>query len=202
VGFQDVVQQAHRDFLPPWGVVTSATYAVNPADGSFSDLLALYAKIYTPGFAPHNSLNLALAYQTSIGGFKSDDALSALTFKSSRLLLRGFYPSQIENRNYMAASLNYQFPIWYPDGGIEGILYFKRVRLNFGFDIAQYQKSYLYEDIGLQHKWHRLNSWGGDIIVDMNFLSQPAAATTAMKLSFYRPSEGKFFFSMGVELPF
>lgn len=202
VGFQDVVQQAHRDFLPPWGVVTSATYAVNPADGSFSDLLALYAKIYTPGFAPHNSLNLALAYQTSIGGFKSDDALSALTFKSSRLLLRGFYPSQIENRNYMAASLNYQFPIWYPDGGIEGILYFKRVRLNFGFDIAQYQKSYLYENIGLKHKWHRLNSWGGDIIVDMNFLSQPAAATTAMKLSFYRPSEGKFFFSMGVELPF
>ena len=202
LGFQDIVRQAHRDFLPPWGVVASATYAVNPANGSFSDLLALYAKLYTPGFAPHNSLNLALAYQTSIGGFQSDDALSALTFKSSRLLLRGFYSSQIENRNYMAASLNYQFPICYPDGGIRGIIYFKRIRLNAGFDIAQYQKSYFYKDIGLKYQWHRLNSWGGDIIFDVNILSQPASATTALKLSFYRPSEGGFFFAAGMELPF
>ena len=202
VGFQDYVRLAHRDFLPRWGVVASATYAVNPANGSFSDLLALYTKFYVPGFAKHNSLNLALAYQTSIGGFQSDEALSALTFKSSNLLVRGFASSQIENRNYMAASLNYQAPVWYPDGGIRGILYFKRLRLNAGFDIAQYQKSYIHKDHGLKHRWHRINSWGGDIILDMNFLSQPTSATTALKFSFYRPSEGGFFFSAGMELPF
>ena len=102
----------------------------------------------------------------------------------------------------MAASLNYQFPICYPDGGIRGIIYFKRIRLNAGFDIAQYQKSYFYKDIGLKYQWHRLNSWGGDIIFDVNILSQPASATTALKLSFYRPSEGGFFFAAGMELPF
>lgn len=204
IGFQDLVSLSHRDFAPPWGVVASANYAINPANGSFSDLVALYTKIYTPGLFAHNSFNVALAYQTSIGGFKSSDALSALTFKSSNLLLRGFDSSQIENNDYMAASLNYQFPICYPDGGIRGIVYLKRMRINLGFDIAQFQRSVIDRSTtgGIHYKWHRLNSWGGDLIFDLNILSQPASATTALKLSFYQPSEGGFFVAAGVELPF
>ena len=143
-----------------------------------------------------------MVYQTSIGGFQSQDALSALTFKSSMLLLRGFNSSQIENRNYMAASLNYQFPICYPDGGIQGVLYFKRIRLNVGADIARYQQTALDQESGIYHRWHNLNSLGGDIIFDVNIFSQPASATSALKLSFYRPSEGHFYISAGVELPF
>ena len=128
LGFQDFVRSAHRDFAPPWGVAASVAYAINPASDSFSDLLALYAKFYTPGFAPHNSLTLAVAYQTSIGGFENQDALSALTFNSTRLLPRGFDSTQIVNKNYSAASLNYQLPICYPDGGWRGIFFLKRVR--------------------------------------------------------------------------
>ena len=202
LGFQDFVRQAHRDFAPPWGVMASATYATNPASGAFSDLLALYAKVYTPGFARHNSLTLAMAYQTSIGGFESKDALSALSFKSTRLLPRGFNSTQIENRNYLASSLNYQLPICYPDGGWRGIVYFKRIRLNAGFDYAQFERGRFYEDGSLRHEWHHINSWGGDIILDCNFLGQPASATTALKLSLYKPSEGNLYFAAGVELPF
>ena len=202
LGFQDVVRKSHRDFAPPWGVAAQAAYAINPANGNFSDLLVLYTKIYTPGFFAHNSLTLEMAYQTSIGGFQSQDALSALTFKSSMLLLRGFNASQIDNRNYMAASLNYQFPICYPDGGISGILYFKRIRLNLGADVARYQRTTLDQESGIFYRWHNINSLGGDIIFDVNVFKQPAAATSAFKLSFYRPSEGKFFISAGLELPF
>ena len=203
LGFQDMVSRAHRDFAPPWGVAATVNYAINPASGSFSDLLALYAKFYTPGFFAHNSLNLAVAYQTSIGGFQSKDALSALTFKSSNLLLRGFNSSQIENNHYMAASLNYQFPICYPDGGIRGIFFLKRVRMNLGFDIAQYRRTVIDRpNDRIYRDWHHLNSWGGDLIFDVNFLSQPESATTALKLSFYQPSEGGFYFAAGLELPF
>ena len=200
--FQDVVRQAHRDFAPPWGIAAQAAYAINPTNNSFSDLLVLYSKIFTPGFFAHNSLTLAMVYQTSIGGFQSQDALSALTFKSSMMLLRGFNASQIENRNYTAASLNYQFPICYPDGGIPGILYFKRIRLNIGADVARYQRTALDQESGIFYRWHNINSFGGDIIFDVNVFKQPAAATSAFKLSFYRPSEGRFFISAGVELPF
>ena len=202
LGFQDLVRLAHRDFAPRWGVVAQATYAINPANGNFSDLLALYGKVYTPGFFAHNSLTMTMVYQTSIGGLQSQDALSALTFKSSTILLRGFNSSQIENRNFTAASLNYQLPICYPDGGIRGILYFKRIRMNIGADFARYQRTMLDEESGIFHRWHNVNSLGGDLYFDVNVFSQPAAATTALRLSFYRPSEGNFFISAGLELPF
>ena len=202
VGFQDMVRMAHRDFLPPWGAAVSATYAVNPADGDFSDLVALYARVYTPGVLPHNSFSMALAYQTSIGGFRSRDALSALTFRSTKLLPRGFDPSQIENRHYMAASLNYRFPICYPDGGWRGIIYFKRIRANLGFDAAQFRRRGFAERGMVRERWHRINSWGGDLTFDVNLLAQPASATVALTLSLYRPSEGGLYFSAGMDLPF
>ena len=200
--YQDMVRAAHRDFAPPWGVTASATYATNPHNGNFSDLVALYAKIYTPGFMPHNSLTLAVAYHNSFGGSTSNDAVSALSFKSTKLLPRGFDSSQIHNHNYMAMSLNYQLPICYPDGGWQGIVYFKRIRLNAGFDLARFQAPIFYQEGKVGHEWHNLHAYGGDIILDVNLLNQPASATTALKLSFYKPSEGSFYFSAGVELPF
>lgn len=202
LAFQDFVKLSHRDFAPRWGVVSSVNYAMNPANEGFSDLISLYAKLYTPGIFAHNSLSLALAYQTSIGGFKSSDALSALRFKATRLLPRGFDSTQIENRNYIAGSINYQFPFWYPDGGWQGIIYFKRLRANLGFDYAQFEKAFFRQDGKLYHQLHRINSWGADLIVDCNLLSQPAAGTTALKFSVYRPNEGGIFFSVGMELPF
>ena len=202
LGFQDFVRSAHRDFAPPWGIAASATYAINPANGSFSDLISLYAKAYTPGFGSHNSLTLALAYQTSIGGFNSQDALSALTFKSAKLLPRGFDSSQVENRNLFSLAANYQFPICYPDGGWRDVVYFKRIRLNAGFDMARYDRSQFHTDGSLSYRGHYITSFGGDVIFDVNLLNQPAAATTALKFSFYQPSEGSFYFSAGMELPF
>ena len=201
LGFQDLVAMSHRDFAPPWGVTASASYAINPAEGSFSDLLALHTKFYVPGFLPQNSFNIAFAYQTSIGGFKSKDAVSALTFKSSKLLLRGFDSSQIVSRNYMATSLNYQLPLCYPDGGLRGWIYFKRIRLNIGLDLGQYQYD-RFDSFGVKHKaWHGMNSWGGDLTFDVNFLSSPASATMALTLSVYRPSEGGIYVAFGADLP-
>lgn len=201
LGYQDMTRQAHRDFAPPWGLIASATYAMNPVNKGFNDLVSLYAKVYTRGLLPHNSLTVAAAYQTSFGGFSSRDALSALTFKATRLLPRGFYSTQIENKHYIAASFNYQFPICYPDGGLRGIIYFKRIRANLGFDYAQFRRTSIYGD-GLRERWHRINSWGGDLTFDINLLSQPASATVAITLSLYRPSEGGTYFSVGMALPF
>ena len=71
IGYSNSVQLAHRDFITPRGYVLSASYALNPTNDHFSDLISVYGKLYTPGFAPHNSLTAAATYQTSIGGFKN-----------------------------------------------------------------------------------------------------------------------------------
>ena len=89
----------------------------------------------------------------------------------------------------------------YPDGGLHGIIYFKRIRANFGFDYAQFRRVYVIDN-RLRERWHRINSWGGDLTFDVNLLSQPASATIAFTLSLYRPSEGCVYFSAGMALPF
>ena len=208
IGFQDQVALAHKDFLPKFGYLVSANYAFNPANSDFGQLLSVYGKIYLPGFLRHHSLNIAALYQNTIGCFESKLLASNFTFHSSRLIPRGFQVAEIENRDYLATSINYQFPVWYPDGGIPSVLYFKRIRINVGFDYASFGKQFFiaYPEINkvnLISKRNHLYSYGGDITLDINLFSMPAAATTAVTLSLYKPHGKKgVFFTAGIGLPF
>ena len=203
LGYQDMVQLAHRDFAPRTGMVLNLLYAINPDNNKFSDLIVAYGKFYLPGLFPHHSLTLAPAYQTSIGGFKRDNTLSFLSYTSSSLLPRGFSTSDISNRNYIATSVNYQLPVWYPEGGIASIIYFKRIRLNVGFDYATFNYSQINMLSGSMrtHRRH-LFSYGGDITFDINLFRQPAAATSSITISVYKPSKGPIYIGGGVGLPF
>ncbi len=205
-GFQDQVRMAHKDFLPRWGQVFSMNYALNPADNNFSHLISVYAKGYFPGVAKHHSLSLAAVYQTSLGGFEREDALSNLAFHSGRLVPRGFYTSEIANRDYVATSLNYALPVWYPDWG-GSIIFFKRVRLNLGFDFASFDNKYptLTSEGTIITKTERkhLYSYGGDISLDFNLFAMPEAGTTSLTLSIYQPhGKQKPFVTVGFGLPF
>ena len=207
-GFQDQVRLAHKDFLPRWGQVVSLNYALNPADDNFSHLVSAYGKFYFPGVVRHHSLSLAAAYQTSIRGFSHENALSNLAFHSGRLVPRGFYTSEIENLNYVATSVNYALPIWYPDMSLGPVIHFKRVRLNVGFDYASFDHKYpaLDKDSGMVItgvRRNRLFSYGGDISVDFNLFRMPDAATTSLTLSIYQPhGKEKPFVTVGFGLPF
>jgi hypothetical protein len=206
-GYQDLVRLAHKDFLPRWGHVLSLNYALNPADKSFRHLVSVYGKAYLPGVAKHHSLSLAAVYQTSIKGFDRENALSNLAFHSGRLVPRGFYMSEIDNRNYVATSLNYALPVWYPDLG-GSLIFFKRVRINLGFDYASFDFKRPIVDkvtgvvstiINRQH----LFSYGGDISIDFNLFHMPDAGTTSLTLSIYQPhGKKKPFITAGFGLPF
>ena len=207
IGFQDMVALAHRDFLPRFGYVLSANYALNPANRDFGQLLSLYGKLYLPGILRHHSFNIAALYQNSIGGFHSKVLASNFTFHSARLLPRGFHVAEVENRDYVAASVNYQFPVCYPDGGIQSILYFKRIRLNLGFDYASFGKQYFeaypgHEVVNLRSKRSHIYSYGGDISLDVNLFRLPSAATTSLTISLYKPRDKKLYYTVGLGLPF
>ena len=211
VGYQNTTRLAHRDFLPRQGHVISVNYALNPANNDFSQLVIAYGKLYLPGILPHHSLSLAAAYQTSFGGYESNVLASNLSFKSSLLVPHGFNSGDIMNRNYVATAVNYQFPFWYPEGGIPAIIYFKRMRLNLGFDYASFDKQQFVADkeplpgdvADIIERRKHLFAYGGDLTLDVNFFRMPAAATVALTLSVYKPHGKKgMFISGGVGLPF
>ena len=206
-GFQDQVRLAHKDFLPRWGQVISMNYALNPANNNFSHLVSIYAKGFFPGVAKHHSLSLAAVYQTSLRGFDRQDALSNLAFHSGRLVPRGFYTSEIDNRNYVATSLNYALPVWYPDLG-GSLIFFKRVRINLGFDYASFNQKFAVVDrptgnVFTQTVRKNIFSYGGDISLDFNLFHMPEAGTTSLTLSIYQPhGKQRPFVSVGFGLPF
>ncbi|MFI3304334.1 MAG: hypothetical protein SNF68_06115 [Rikenellaceae bacterium] len=193
VAFSDSVQSAYRSPTSPWGYYLSAYYALSPTDREFSDLISSYAKFITPGFGRHNSLSIEACYQTSVG--KNRDSYNYKMFSSVSLLPRGFISTDVDNNNYFATSLNYQFPICYPTGGIGSILYFRRIRLNVGLDAARYDDLY-------SGNTQKIYSYGGDLILDINPLRMPDASTTSIKMSLYQPSRGSISFTIGTELPF
>lgn len=197
VGFSDQVRLAHRDFAPRWGYSLSAGYTFNPSDRYFSDLISTYGHLYLPGFVRHHSVRIAASYQTSVGGYKFPSGYAPLSYRSTRLIPRGFTSGDILSNNYLAASLDYQLPVWYPEGGIPSVLYFKRIRLNLGGDYAQFR-----DVSGSRMATRRIWSAGGDIIFDVNVFRQPASATSTVKFSFYRPSNGGLWFTAAMGLPF
>lgn len=208
VTFQDQVSLAHKDFLPRFGYTIAANYAFNPANSDFGRLISLYGKLYLPGFARHNSFNVAALYQNSIGGFESKLLASNFSFHSAGLIPHGFHLAEIGNRNYLALATAYQLPVWYPDGGISSLIYFKRVRLNLGFDYASFDKQQFIaypnlDKVNLIDRREHLFSYGGDITLDINLLRMPASATTSVTLSLYKPHGKKgVWVSAGIGLPF
>jgi hypothetical protein len=92
----------------------------------------------------------------------------------------------------VATSLNYSLPICYPDWGLGPIIYFKRLRVNLGFDYASFthKKMYVNQDYTLSSRLerHHIISYGGDISLDFNLFQMPAAGTTSITLSIYQPT--------------
>ena len=208
IGYQSTTRLARRDFMPKFGHLLSFNYAFNPANSDFGQLMSLYGKLYLPGVAPHHSLSLAAAYQNSFGGFESDLLASNMSFNASRLVPRGFYTAEITNRDYFAASANYQLPVWYPDGGINSWIFFKRLRLNVGIDYASFSRQFFvadgrYGNVFVQNKREHIFSYGGDVTIDFNLFGMPDAATTSVTVSIYKPHGKKgVYISAGLGLPF
>ncbi|MBQ0081472.1 MAG: hypothetical protein KBS95_08010 [Alistipes sp.] len=200
--------RGHREAHPRWGHTLACHYAINPADRNFSDLIMLYGKAYLPGLAYSHSTSVALAYQNRLGGLRLSHAITELEFKSKMLLPKGYASYEISNRNYFAASLRYELPIWYPEGGIPSIVYFSRIRLRLGFDMASFDNPYgvVSGEVGafrFETKRDRIYSYGGDLIFDVCPLRLPSSGEFTFSLSIYKPTTKKgIHWSIGVGLPF
>ncbi len=192
IGFGNYARSSFRDFITPLGYYVSLGYSTNPTNQEFSSLLSSYTKLYLPGFLPHNSLTIAASYQTNVGGYEIN-GYKPLSYKSVYILPQGYTSSDIITNNYIASTIDYQLPVWYPEGGIEGLIYFKRIRLKGGFEYAQFDD---YKGIK-----NRLYSYGGGVVSDINFFRIPSSGTSTVEFSIYKPHGRSISYEVGLSLP-
>jgi hypothetical protein len=110
----------------------------------------------------------------------------------------------------VATALNYQLPVWYPEMGFRGSIYFKRLRLNTGLDYASFYNPTFNLATGevIESRQH-IGAYGIDLGIDFNVLAMPEAATISASFSLYRRvvsinpfRGGKFYYSFMTGLPF
>ena len=143
--------------------------------------------MYLPGIGPQHRITLRGAFQYQTDG-------------QQHLRYKDVFPRGAEYafaaQRYGAFSVDYQLPVWCPDGGWTGVIYFKRIRTNFYFDYARYRR--------FDGRGHvALNSYGGSIILEVNPFKLPDASTVTLTFSVYKPSDrAGCVFDAGFAVPF
>jgi hypothetical protein len=110
--------------------------------------------VYLPSVANH-SLVLSGSYQ--------QEDLSNIIFSNRFFNARGYDES--DSARMWRASVNYHFPVAYPDWGFGGIVYFQRVRTNLFYDFSQ-----LYS--GSKDRKANVRSTGVELFFDTKWWNQ------------------------------
>jgi len=111
-------RMAYRDIYPKFGYFSRLSYGGAPFSGRFGNIYSFYGGGYVSGILANHSLRLIGLYQ-----YQKEDIYN---FVSNILFPHGvrynFTPKEM-----FSASADYKFPVAYPDGGIPGVLYIKRI---------------------------------------------------------------------------
>ncbi len=154
-----ITRKAHRDIRPKYGVQAYASYRNSP----YSKLLGskLLAKIwaYLPGFAANHSLLLSAQAEMQ----NPKQYVGALSYTPTR----GFDKSFAQK--IKSVSLDYTFPLSYPDLAFGPIIYIKRLLTNIFTDYANIHSYYQAEE-GLIIKPVNQHSIGFDLTADFHVL--------------------------------
>ncbi|MBQ9147748.1 MAG: hypothetical protein IJX68_08555 [Rikenellaceae bacterium] len=193
ITFGDNVRSAYRDLLPRWGYAVRLTHSFNPTDRDFAQTFSIFGQAITPAIARHHSLRLRAVFQTAEQG-------KSYSFSQRELYPRGAkYELASSPSRYVASAIDYRLPLCYPDGGIPAVLYFKRIALNVGFHYAAMRT---FDAKAQQYNWQSVNSFGAELMFDINLLRMPSAATSTLTLSLFKPSNRKgVHFSASIGLP-
>ncbi|MDR2894668.1 MAG: hypothetical protein LBU97_04325 [Alistipes sp.] len=225
LGYSGQTRTALSEFSPRWAFSARAGYVANPSNANFRDLWTLSLGARVPGIVRPHSTGVRLAVQQSAG---SDSAPFA--FRMKDVFPRGAR-YDFSTKNWRSASVDYQLPVWYPEGGIPGLLYFKRIRLDLFADYALWQgfggsgsggtsRAGVSDwgggngvnngddndtppiSVGMGNPWNRLWSYGGEVIFDLSPLRLPATNHFSAVITIARPSDSRgVFCGFGIEMP-
>jgi hypothetical protein len=124
----------------------------------YAEKWLLKGDFYFPGFFPNHNIVLQAAYQQT-------DTLRQYTFSDNFIYARGY--SVPYNISVYKLGINYHFPICYPDIGVGGIVYAKRIRGNVFYD---YSRTGFYDQTLWKHQ--QSQSAGAEIYFDTSWWNE------------------------------
>lgn len=158
LAYRSVLKVAPRDLAPKFGLTLSASYANTPFGGDYSgELFGTQGRLFLPSFLKHHSLSLR-------GGVQFQQNTQGSYYFSSPLLFTRGYTYQNHER-LTTASVEYRFPLFYPDFAVGPLLNIQRVKGAFLYDVGQG-----YDRLIPNSKTTNYQSISAEIAFDVNFL--------------------------------
>ncbi len=146
---------AFQNLGPRWGQSFNILYQ-QTTDTRTDRQIRVGGELYFPGIGLNHNLKLGIAYQREL-------LKNTYQFSDAFEYPRGF--RSITNDEFLRLSADYQFPFAYPDWGLWGITYFKRISANLFFDYGRRTIETI--DLVDNH-----NSAGVELIFDNNFWNE------------------------------
>ena len=201
LAYSTQTRTALSEIQPRWGFSARIGYVTNPTNSDFNNLWTASLGGWLPGVAPLHGTRVRLAWHETGG---RDDA--PFTYRMKDVFPRGAR-YDFSARKWRSGSIDYQLPVWYPEGGIPSVIYFKRVRINLFADYALWSNfgstnSASDATVNYGGRWHRLWSWGGDVILDLSPMRLPATNNVSATFTVAKPSDSRgIFFNFGLQMP-
>jgi hypothetical protein len=130
INFSSLRRIAYQNVQSRLGVALDVVYDRALSTENLGERLRINSSVFLPGLWPNHGLRLDYGYQR-------EDANLSYQYPDFFRYARG-YAAPI-NDWVSRFSVNYQLPLLYPDFGIAGITYFKRIRLNAFYDDSRYR---------------------------------------------------------------
>jgi hypothetical protein len=185
-------RMAYRDFTPRWGYGARVNHTRDALNDDFGRLWRVSGHVRLPGIGLHHGVLLRAAWQHQ----KS----KKYTFRAKELFPRGADYNKVSPEHYRAVSVDYALPLAYPDGGLNSLLYIRRIRIAPGFDYATYKNVATRAD--RSPRWCEVWSYGADLTFDISPLRLPQGNTASLTLSLRKPSDNNgVWWSYGLSLP-
>lgn len=155
---QNLRRMAPQNLQSRWGQLFDILY-VKSINGINSEKMTASVTLRTPGLLLNHGLQFNFRIKKEL---QNNDYIFQDTFVHAR-----GYSSQLPNDLEKVTSIDYKFPICYPDFGMGGILYLKRIRGNL-----------FYDNSTIELKDYKLNfnqnSTGFEILMDTKLLNNYA----------------------------
>ncbi|MEI6865446.1 hypothetical protein [Flavicella sp.] len=167
ITLSNIRRTAYQNVAPRFGQYLKLNYSKS-IDGSTAVKIVINSIFYFPGIFKNHSINIVANWQKEL-------LTNTYQYSDNFSYARGY--STYINDQVAKLSLNYELPVLYPDFGIWGLTYFKRIRLNVFYD-ASILNTYFYISGTEENKTLKItptdmnqNSFGGELIFDNIFFN-------------------------------
>lgn len=183
--YQQIIPQTYRGVYPRFGFITDLTLRHSiPLTSGMGVLKTFQGVVYLPGAFRDHGIKL-------YGGMQVKNPGDNFSYADLIRYPRGY--SKLSTSRMSIFTVDYKFPLIYPDLSIGKYVYFKRLTVTLFSDMA-YLKPFMFKNGHIAGTYKdKMNSLGAEFLGDVHFLRFYAPSQVGFRTS-YVPEMNKAFF--------